>query len=218
MEAYLMAQAAKAFDYLYGFIQGGLVPLLAALIGAIVGGAMAGWGACRAVKKDYKLRTQREEKQARDELRAYYQALKTEMKFFWEACIVGWIREIDKGKRGGFLGRVVPKTELFTIYRANTAMLTKVPKAQLRKQIIRVYGWCQNLYAESVRCGQESAPLLEEPNASPKARQAVWTDYLQARQEAVRQAADFIKEDSQRLAPEVKELLAALEKEIESLT
>jgi|GEM_PF-3770906 len=218
MEAYLIAQATEAADYSCGAIQAVIVPLLAALLGAYVGGWMAGRAAKGAVKEDYKLRAEREEKQAREELRAYYQSIHTEMKCFWEQYKHTYWAAIKKVKTNDYLRVDVPERQLFTVYKTTACMLGKVPNSNLRKQILEVYDTCEAVYVSLVAYSEDLRDFLREVHVADRAGQDVETPSFKARHKYLVESTAGIDQDSSRLDKLVKDLLAALEREIESLT
>ncbi len=116
------------------------INVFAALVSAIIGGAIAGVFSLRAVDKTYEESAKAEDARQKAQVRAFLQAIHDEIETVWEHYQVVMGALIELLPDGQPLNFYFPiSQEYFTIFNNSASMLGQVDDADLRRLIVQVY-------------------------------------------------------------------------------
>lgn len=178
-------------------------PALIALVGALVGGLCAIYGAYvthRNNLKEYSLKE-------KGEIDNFLRAIHTEIATVWERYEKTYKPHVDSLKDGEYLNEEYPITQdYFTVYNNNTNLLGKLEDSDLRRSVVVVYTQAKALI-DSLLCNNES---LRKYNIA---------SFEQSREQASIHDAHMLayKKELLEYAPAVKQQSIELEKNVRSL-
>jgi len=123
---------------------------LSGLIGAVVGGVIAGiasiWAASRSTKKAFDYSRSLQSEAEREETRRFLLAIKTEVETIWNGYQLEVGHMVDALKPGQGLNLVYKlRQQYFTVYDSNAQYLGHVEDDQLRTAIVRTYTLAKGL-------------------------------------------------------------------------
>ena len=191
----------------------GWISFGAALLGAIVGGTIAGYFALRATQKSHENQQEQsdknEEKIISGLLQAIHDEIETVFDHYQESMGVR-LESLDEGHGLAYYYPIF--SDFFTVYNGNSFLIGRIPNNDLRKQIIKTYTLSKGM-VDSFRMNNDLVSKWEfSEKLYAESQQEVHKNQAIAHYAALINYAKTLKESHKVLKQEVNNLLRELRK------
>ena len=123
-----------------------LIPSVASLAGALIGGAIAGYCSIRAVKTAHQIVKRVQEENQENIIQRLLQAIHEEIETIWELYMGDMGPQVESLADNHPLNLYYPIVQdYFTVYNTNAILITQIPDKDLRKAIISTYAKARSL-------------------------------------------------------------------------
>ena len=123
--------------------------ILAALLGAVVGGILTGLASWLTIRWQLKVESELREKEKVERISALVSALYHELDSVWKLYMQSTGQEIEKvppvGQPQAFLTRYPIISDYFPVYQANAGDIGLIPDASLRNKLVEAYTLAKSL-------------------------------------------------------------------------
>ena len=199
----------------YSFVVTVIIPLSAALIGALAGGYMSYKATLRGVRLAHEKDLQRQKQVEERALQNFYQAIESEIFTIWAGYISGIGRDIEELKNGELLFKYYSGThEYFPIFKGNTNLIGQIPDRTLRNLVVITYTKLQGLVDALVLNNKYLEDYQRFYWTPVDSQKRIHAQRANAHKQAAIDFAKQLKSMHEGLKPEVRNLLRALHEKI----
>jgi hypothetical protein len=185
----------------------GWIAFGAAIVGAIVGGAITGYSTLRGVEKSYQNAVELQKKKEQAIIQGLLQALHDEVETIWERYMEGVGFHLEALKENQPLILYYPVVQdYFTVYNSNTFLIGHIADNDLRKDIVFLYTTAKGL-VDSYRLNNDLVQkfeywnnlFIETQNEVHKDRAAAQFGVLVEYAKIIKKQHDILKQKSSEL-------------------
>jgi len=192
---------------------------ISAVIGALLGGGLAILGSWLANSQAHKNELKTRQIEQQDQLKGFYQALKTEINVLWERYMWGMGNRVEQIVEGQYIDIYYPVTqEYFVNYKTNAHLIGQIPEQQLKEMIVMIYIKAQGLI-DSYRLNNHFNEQHDHWRwMSAETNNPLHIQHAQAMEHCLIEYATPIKELHYELKDSIPKLIGLLENNILELS